>query len=110
MGKCKTKAIQTDLGTFRHNQAIYPGIIQTYPGIFRTLTYLEPWYIQNPDIIRIRSIFRTLACLQPWCIQNNGIFRTLTYSKFEAYFEPHQTSMIKCFAKIVDGYNYFCKL
>ena len=29
MGKCKTKAIQKDTGTFRHNQA-YPGIIQTY--------------------------------------------------------------------------------
>ena len=29
MGKCKTKVIQTDLGTFRHNQA-YPGIIQAY--------------------------------------------------------------------------------
>ena len=29
MGKCKIKAVQTDLGTFRHNQA-YPGIIQAY--------------------------------------------------------------------------------
>ena len=29
MGKCKAKAIQTDLGTTRHNQA-YPGIIQAY--------------------------------------------------------------------------------
>ena len=28
MGKCKTKAIQTDSDTFRHNYA-YPGIIQT---------------------------------------------------------------------------------
>ena len=36
MGKCKTKAIQTNLGTFRHNQT-YPGIIQAYPGIFGTL-------------------------------------------------------------------------
>ena len=48
MGKCKTKAIQTDLGTFRHNQA-YPGIIQAYskpcvnnPGIFRAVIYSEP--------------------------------------------------------------------
>ena len=39
MGKCKTKAIQTDLGTFRHNQA-YPGIIQAYSGIFRTCVTL----------------------------------------------------------------------
>ena len=29
MAKCKTKAIQTDLGTPRYNQA-YPGITQSY--------------------------------------------------------------------------------
>ena len=38
MGKQKTKDIQTDLGTFRHNQA-YPQIIQV------TIEYLELWYI-----------------------------------------------------------------
>ena len=38
MGNQKAKDIQTDLGTFRHNQA-YPGIIQV------TMEYLEPWYI-----------------------------------------------------------------
>ena len=43
MGKCQTKGIQTDLGTFRHNQA-YPGITQAYPGIFKTLC--------NPDIFK----------------------------------------------------------
>ena len=36
IGKCKTKAIQRDLGTFRHNRA-YPKTIQGYSGIFRTL-------------------------------------------------------------------------
>ena len=41
MGKCKTKAIQTDLGTFRDNQA-YPGIIQAYSKPCVTLVYLEP--------------------------------------------------------------------
>ena len=46
MGKCKTKAIQTDLGTFRHNQA-YPGIIQAYSKPCVTLAYSKPWYIQN---------------------------------------------------------------
>ena len=40
MGKCKTKAIQTDLGTFRHNQT-YPGIIQGYSEPCVTLTYLK---------------------------------------------------------------------
>ena len=36
MGKRKTKAIQADLGIFRHKQA-YPGIIQAYSGILRAL-------------------------------------------------------------------------
>ena len=36
MGECKAKATQTNLGIFRHNQT-YPGIIQAYLGIFRTL-------------------------------------------------------------------------
>ena len=81
MCKCKTEAIQTDLGTFRHNQA-YPGIIQAYSGIFKTMcnpgilrnvALSEPWYIQNPppysqppyiqnaSIFKIRGIFRILA-------------------------------------------------
>ena len=50
MGKCKTKAIQIDLGIIRHNQA-YPGIILAYsgisrtlcnPGVFRTVVHAEP--------------------------------------------------------------------
>ena len=43
MGKHNTKPIQTDLGTFRHNQT-FPGNIQAYSGIFRTLCY--------PDIFK----------------------------------------------------------
>ena len=50
MGTCKTKAIQIDLGIFRHNQ-IYSGIIQAYSGILRTL--------YNP------SVFRTVVYLEP---------------------------------------------
>ena len=34
MGKSKAKAIQTDLGTFRHN-LVYPEIIQAYSGIIQ---------------------------------------------------------------------------
>ena len=50
MAECKTKAIQTNLGTLTHYQT-YPGIIQAYlsifrtfcyPGIFKTLVYPEP--------------------------------------------------------------------
>ena len=43
MSKCKTKATQTNSGTFRDNQT-YPGIIPEYLGIFGTLCY--------PDIFR----------------------------------------------------------
>ena len=81
MGKCKTKAIETDLGTFRHNQA-YPGIIQVYSKPCVTLAYSEPWYILNPDIFKIRNILRTLVYSEPWYIQNppryvqkSGIFK-----------------------------------
>ena len=51
MSKCKTKAIQTDLGTLRHNQG-YPGIILhirtlCYPDIFKTVVYAEHLHTQN---------------------------------------------------------------
>ena len=75
MSKCKTKAIQTDLGTFRHNQT-YPEIIQTYSQTCVTLTYLKLWYIQNPHILRIRSIFRIARYTN-----NPGIFRTPVFSE-----------------------------
>ena len=97
MDECKAKAIQTNLGTFRHNET-YPGIIQAYSGIFRTLSYpkyLKLSYIQNPDISRTRSILKTPAYSQHWYIQNSAIFRTLVYSKLEAYSEPCHTSTMK---------------
>ena len=92
IGKCKTKTIQTDLGTFTHNQA-YPGIIQAYSGIFKTMLYPEPE-----------------AYSESWHIHNPGIFRTPAYSKSEAYSEPCQTSTMKHFVKIVNSCNYFRKL
>ena len=79
-GKYKTRAIQTDFGTFRHNQT-YPGIIQAHLEPCVTLTYLKLWYIWNPDIFRTRTIFRTLTYSQPWYIQNPDIFTTLVYSE-----------------------------
>ena len=95
MGKCKTKVIQTNLGTFRHNQT-YPGIIRAYSKSWVTLAYLESWYIQNPGIFRTRSIFRALAYSQPWYTQNRYIqkagifkirakFRTLSNIYYEAF-------------------------
>ena len=51
MGKYKKKAaIQTKLGTFRHNKT-YPGIIQAYSSTFRTLCY--------------PGIFKTMICPEP---------------------------------------------
>ena len=70
MSTWKTKAIHTDLSTLRHNQA-YPGIIPTYPGIFRTMCYSDIlWYIQNPNIFRTRNIFITLLYSECCHIQN----------------------------------------
>ena len=101
MGECKTKAIQTNIGTFRHNQA-YPGIIQAYsgifktlcnPGIFRTVVYPEPWHIQNQKHIQNPGIFAALVYLELWYIQNAGIlkiqaiFRTLSNIYGEAFWE-----------------------
>ena len=85
MSECKAKAIQTNLGTFRHNQT-YPGIIQEYSGIFRTLCYPHKFY--NCCISRTVTYSEREAYSGPWYIQNAAIFRTLTYSKFEAYSEP----------------------
>ena len=69
MGKFKTKAIQIDLGTFRHTQAyskpcvtlasLEPWYIpaQTYS---EPEAYSEPPYIQNAVIFKIRGILRIL--------------------------------------------------
>ena len=42
MRKCKTKAIQTDLDIFRHNQ-VYPVIIQAYCYYFLLLLSIEAY-------------------------------------------------------------------
>ena len=68
MGKCKTKAIQIDLGTVRHNQA--------YSKPCVNLAHSETWYIQNPDIFKTRNIFRALVYSEPQYIENSGIFKT----------------------------------
>ena len=56
MVKCKTTAIQADLGIFRHIQTYlaiiryiqaYSGIIQN-PGLFRSLGYSEPEVYSKP--------------------------------------------------------------
>ena len=130
MGKCITKTIQTYLGTFRHNQA-YPRIIQAYSVIirilcnlayflkllmllvlkvsckFRTLIYPESWHIQNQKHIQNPDTLTILVYSEP---RYPGIFRTLAYPKPKDYPEHCQTSAMKRFVKVVNGYNYFCKL
>ena len=72
MGECKTKAMRTNLGTFRHNQT-YPGIAQAYSDIFRTLCY--------PDIFKTVVYPEPEAYSEPGHIHNTGIFRTPLYSE-----------------------------
>ena len=91
MSKCKTKAIQTDLGIFRHNQA--------YSKTCVNLAYLEPCYIKSLDIFKIRNICRTLVYSEPRHIENSGIFETQgLFSHLRC-----QTSTVKRFVKTVDG-------
>ena len=91
MVKRKTKAIQTDLGTFRHNQAhSKPCVNRAYP---------EPWYIQNLNIFKIRNIFRTLVYSELWYIENSGIFKTQGLFRHLRC----QTSAMKGFVKTVNG-------
>ena len=109
MGECKTKAIQANLGTFRQNQT-YPGIIQAYPGIFRTLCYpdiFKLWYIQNPNI------FRTPAYSEPWYIwrppyiHNAGIFKI--WGIFRYLPRIYDEALINVAAIIIfPNYSYSC--
>ena len=54
------------------------------PGIFSTLEYSEPCYLQNPGI-QNPSIFRSLRYSKSWFIQNPGIFRTRTIFRSLVY-------------------------
>ena len=92
MGKSKKKPFMHILvysNIFRHNQA-YSGIIQAYSQPCITLAYLEPWYAQNPGIVRTRSIWRIVGYSETRHIQN-----------------PAKHLRWDLFAKIVNGYNYY---
>ena len=90
--------LQPDLGTFRHKKA-YPGIIPAYSKPCVTLAYLEPWYIQNPDISKTRNLFRTLVYSEPRYIQNSDIFQTQGLFRHLR----RQTSTMKEFVKIAEN-------
>ena len=77
MGKCKTKATETDSGIIRHIQELFRHI-QAYSETcelwHRVMVYAEPWHIhqkhiQNPDI------FTTLVYPELRYIQSAGIFK-----------------------------------
>ena len=76
MSKCKTKAIQTYLGIFRHNQAYSKPSVK--PGILRAVVYPEPWHIQNQKHIQNPGIFRTPVHWKFWHIHNPRLIQTST--------------------------------
>ena len=102
MRKCKTKAIQENLGTFSHIPAYsdrfmhnqtYPTIIQTYSKLYVILAYSEPTYIENTCTFRTR-----------------GILWVLAYSKPRGYSESCQTSTMLRSPKMVNDYKCFCNI
>ena len=88
MGKYKTKAIQADLGIFRHIQAYSARHNQAYSEPCVTLTCSEPWQIHNQMRIQGLGIFRNLAYSELWFVQNPGIFRTRGIFMALIYSEP----------------------
>ena len=77
MGKCIAKAIQTYLGTFRHNKA-YPRNIQAYSIIIKTLCNLAYFMklLMLLLVLTVSCIFRILVYPKSWHIHNPGTFRT----------------------------------
>ena len=94
MGNCKTKAIQTDLDTFRHNQE--------YSKPCVNLAYSEPWYTQNADIFKTRNILIIQVSLELAYIENSGIFKTRDLFRHLRC----QTFSMKRFVKTVNGKQF----
>ena len=55
----------------------YSGIFRTlcYPNIFKIVVYPENWHIQNQKNIQKPGIFTTLVYSEPRYIQKAGIFK-----------------------------------
>ena len=71
------------------------------PSIFRTLTYLGPWHIQNPGIFRARGIFRTLS---------NIYDGTFCKNRYLARLKKSPNIFGKCnFLALVLNFLYFLK-
>ena len=96
---------------------------QTYPGIFRKFSS-KFCALCNPDIFRTCLVYSGIAIpethLEHYYIQNcctfrtKFIFRILDHS--QAYSEPGQASMMKCFEEQLTAViklarsNYFCNI
>ena len=104
VGKCKTKAVQTDLGIFTH--------IPSYSRIFWHICLNIPGYVQS-GIIRHSQAYSGIiqAYSELWCIQNTGvfrtrgIFRTLAHSEPRAYSELSQTSAMELSRSLLYAIN-----
>ena len=97
VGKCKTKAVQTDLGIFTH--------IPSYSSIFRHICLNIPGYVQSySGIIRhIQELFmHTQNC---GVFRTRGIFRTLAHSEPRAYSELSQTSAMELSRSLLYAIN-----
>ena len=109
MSECKAKDkfryIQTNLGTFRHNQTC-PGIIQAYSGIFRTVCYPDIFY--NCGISRTLTYSEREVYSEPCYIQNPAIFRTLHIQNLRHI--QKLVAHLRWSVNYFQGYNYFHKL
>ena len=59
-------------------------ILKNTKNVFRTLTFLEPWHIQNYGIFRTRGIFRTLSSIydETFC-KNSYLVHLLIFREME---------------------------
>ena len=92
MVKWKTKAIQTEFGTFRHNQS-YSDIIQAYSSIFKTLCN--------------HGICRTVVYLKPCHIHSAGIFRTAYIQNTRIFLNSGAGYWFAIFASTIDAFSCF---
>ena len=69
------KATQTDLGIIRDIQELFRHIQNAVEPWYRTMVYPEPRHIQNQKHIQSPGIFTTLIYSKPQYIQDVGIFK-----------------------------------
>ena len=74
-------------------------------GIFRTVAYPQPWYIQNQKDIQNPDIFATLVYSEPRYIQQAGIFEI--WGIFRTLSNIYNEALIVN-GWMVNGCNYFC--